>query len=88
MKVLRNSRIRLKKAHIKTAKKWPIKSQKAKNKTKSRCRLGSDHDFEGLWYNNIGKGKQTGSPSGNQFNIEIKALVFQNGITDAEMHFG
>ena len=59
------------KAHIKTAKKRPIKTKKAKNKTKSRCRLGSDHDFDALWYNIIRKGKQTGFPSGGPFNIEI-----------------
>ena len=76
-----------KKAHIKTAKKWTIKSQKAKNKTKSRCRLGSDHVFDALWYNIIRKGKQTGLPSGDRVNIEINTSEFQNIIIETETHF-
>ncbi|MBO7486217.1 MAG: hypothetical protein J6T84_09195, partial [Spirochaetaceae bacterium] len=77
----------VKKAHKKTAKKRPIKTKKAKNKTKSRCRLGSDHDFDALWYNIIRKGKQTGLLSGNWFNIEINTPEFQNIIIETETHF-
>ena len=83
----RKSRIRRKKAHKKTAKNRQIKTKKMKNKTKSRCRPGSDHEFGALWYNIIRKGEQTGPPSGGQFNIEIKIPGFEYLITDAEMHF-